>query len=198
MLPVSTPDCNFTFGAPRGQEKEVMDLPCRKHAQGFTSYWKPNQTELEILKQDGLVVFTSHSAGHPVVSLTATPQFRHAPTSPAKPGEAPDHHTINHLICGVMFFMMGLDACPDITPLEGIDLVDMLAATARCREENQTPESGKDGTRTITTVADDRVVAACYAFLHYRLRPHDPKQETLFFDGDQALVIVKAEQPATA
>jgi hypothetical protein len=195
MLPVSTPDCNFTLGAPIGLENEVIPLPCRKHNTGFTSYWKPSPNEYSILQQGGLIAFTSHSAGHPVISLTAMPESR-VPVAPASTEQALDHHGINHLICGVMFFMMGLDpTCPDLTPLEGVSLAEMLSATAKCEEENKACPTDTEGKRTITTVADDRVVAAAYAFLHYRLRPQDPKQETVFFDGNQALVIVKAEQP---
>lgn len=188
MFPISTPDCNFTFGAPAGQEADVLALHCRRHEQGFTSYWQPSPAEREVIAAGGHIIFTCRSNFHPVVSLTAgiTPR-----TAPGR--VVPEPQAINHLLCQLLFFQMGMESePPDLAPLESLTLAEMVAAVAHLRANNQIRDEAT-GTTTLITVADDRLVAAAYALIHYRLRPQDIRQETVVFDGHQALVIVKAE-----
>lgn len=46
-----------------------MELPCRRHERGTTSYWKPAAGELAILMRGGTIAFTHFGPGHPVVGM---------------------------------------------------------------------------------------------------------------------------------
>ena len=74
MQPVIPRDKNFTYTAPEGREKDVVDLHVRLHIDqalgaAITSLWKPSEEELACLLAGGGVALTIYGSGHPVVSV---------------------------------------------------------------------------------------------------------------------------------
>ena len=78
MLPIHTPDCNFTFTPPPGV-KGCGDLPCLRQNGSTTSFWKPDANELAHLAAGGTVAMTCFSTKHPVVGLGVMPAERSDP-----------------------------------------------------------------------------------------------------------------------
>jgi hypothetical protein len=72
MSPVKTPECNFTFTAPKGVTN-CNDLPCLRQSHSTTSFWKPDANELAYLIAGGTVAMTCYGQGHPVVGLGVMP-----------------------------------------------------------------------------------------------------------------------------
>lgn len=72
MLPIQTPECNFTYTAPPSRP-DCQDLPCFRHENGTTSFWQPDDSERAWLEKGGTIVFTHHGHGHPMVSLGVMP-----------------------------------------------------------------------------------------------------------------------------
>ena len=180
MHPVQTNLCNFAFTAPAGLEGQVGSLPCYRDHASTTSWWRPDPGELLTLAAGGLIQFTQFGQGHPVVSLGA---------SPADTTE-PDATVITPAIAAMVVTainkwhlatVLGEDM-PDIGILDGLTLTQLVTAVEMERARPQEP--GR-----IRPLPDDRLVAACYTFLHYRLRPQDTGHEIVIHDFKQALYI---------
>lgn len=75
---------------------------------------------------------------------------------------------INDAMCGLYFRSIDVGRRHDGNPqdaLAGVSLADMLTAAAMIRAENAShPVAGQ---RTISSVPDDRLIAAIYTLLHY-------------------------------
>ena len=76
MTPIQTPHCNTVLKRPKGMsEKQCGDLPVlidegsESNPPSVTSFWKPNQKDLENLIKGGTVMLTVQGSTHPPVAL---------------------------------------------------------------------------------------------------------------------------------
>jgi len=85
---------------------------------------------------------------------------------------------------------MGLGGAPDLALLRRASLADLVAARDHVQDRNRAPGDG--GPRTISTVCDDRLIAAIYTMLHYEPEDDhgsiDPILELR--DGERVTVLI--------
>ena len=182
MNPINTSDCNFTYTAPAGAEDQVGNLPCERSPGRTRSWWKPSEEERLAIASGGLIEFTAYMDGHPVVSLGAC---QPAPDPIDADVVTPAMAALVHRTIVDWHFAMIFPekTMPDLGPLDGFSLAQLVTAVL-IHESSRPKEDG-----FIQPTVDDRLVAACYTFLHYKLRPQDTEHEIILHDGKQALYI---------
>ncbi len=86
------------------------------------------------------------------------------------------------------YYAMGLCGKPDLSELEMLTLEQITQAHGAAMEERLNAPKGQ-----IRVLPDERLVAAVFALICYRLRDQDGDQEVIVNNGDQALVVVRCK-----
>lgn len=87
---------------------------------------------------------------------------------------------------------IGKCAWSDVTMLREASLVDLVHAAALVKADDARRAPNPDGSRSVSMVCDDRLVAAIYAFLHFALPPAHR------IDDDDYVILKLADRGATA
>ena len=73
MIPVKTPQCNFTLSKPKDWDEEknglCASLSIMTQDDNFISFWKPTDLELEQLIDGGFVAIKVFGTYHPAIAL---------------------------------------------------------------------------------------------------------------------------------
>lgn len=126
MTPIRTNLCNFTYTAPPGMEDSCGPLPCLRENGSTTSWWQPSADEQRAIAAGGTILFTAHTPGHPVVSISAVhPDGRPASAAPSPhPDEKNPEHPVTaaasdqwHKIAAILIAKQGIRSV-SITPAD--------------------------------------------------------------------------------
>lgn len=92
---------------------------------------------------------------------------------------------INSLMCDLAMHSMGASKMSQVrfNEMTDISLEDMITARNMMRDRN--PVDNGDGSKTIVTTVDDRLISAIFSFLNY-----EPSRDAIIHFNNSALAVI--------